>query len=236
MARHIKEDSIGRKSLLVLLKLVSFPGIVHQSLALFIAVFLASESVAATPKQFSPLISKVPPYQGGIRGMGGWGGAPSLAQQLGATSQDANRAAAERALQEGYQLYKQGTAETLRQAIAKWEEALPLYRATDDKKGEYLTLTNIGGVYSSLGEKQKALDYYNQSLPLTRQVGDKAGEAVTLNNIGAVYDSLGEKQKALDYYNQSLPLRRQVGDKAGEALCQPNSSFSVPVKLDWVKM
>ena len=71
-------------------------------------------------------------------------------------------------------------------------------------------------VYSALGEKRKALDYYEQALPLIRQVGDRAGEATTLNNIGGVYAALGDKRKALDYYEQALPLRRQVGDRGGE--------------------
>ncbi len=192
MAQNIKGDLIGRKSLLVLLKVVSLPGIVHRSLALFISLLLLSESVAATAGRM------------GVR----------IAQQPAATSQDATRAAAERAFQEGKQLYKQGTADSLRQAIAKYEEALSLYRSVGDKAREAVTLNNIGGVYSDLGQKQKALDYYNQSLPLRRAVGDKAGEARTLNNIGLVYDDLGQKQKALDYYNQSLPLFQAVGDKA----------------------
>ncbi|MEG4444159.1 CHAT domain-containing protein, partial [Microcoleus sp. AT9_B4] len=72
-------------------------------------------------------------------------------------------------------------------------------------------------VYSQLGEKQKALEYYSQSLPLRRAVGDRGGEAVTLSNIGTVYDDLGEKLKALEYYSQSLPLRRATGDRGGEA-------------------
>ncbi|MEG3837296.1 tetratricopeptide repeat protein, partial [Microcoleus sp. Z1_C3] len=75
--------------------------------------------------------------------------------------------------------------------------------------------TSIGSVYSELGEKQKALEYYSQSLPLRRAVGDRSGEASTLNNIGLVYSDLGEKQKALEYYSQSLPLRRAVGDRSG---------------------
>jgi tetratricopeptide (TPR) repeat protein len=53
-----------------------------------------------------------------------------------------------------------------------------------DRGGEATTLNNIGGVYSELGEKQKALEYYSQSLPLRRAVGDRSGEATTLNNIG----------------------------------------------------
>ncbi|MDF5739675.1 CHAT domain-containing protein, partial [Nostoc sp. S13] len=77
-------------------------------------------------------------------------------------------------------------------------------------------------VYSDLGEKQKALDFYNQALPLFRAVGDRTGEARTLNNIGRVYSDLGEKQKALDFYNQALPLRRAVGDRNGEAVTLGN--------------
>ncbi|MGI2907816.1 CHAT domain-containing protein [Tolypothrix sp. VBCCA 56010] len=140
----------------------------------------------------------------------------SAAQQPTATQQQETRAAAKRLLQDGFQLYKQGTAESKRQALAKYEEALKLYRVVDDKKGQAVTLLNIGLVYSNLGENQKALSYFNQSLPLWRAEDNKTGEALTLNNIGSVYSTLGEKQKALEYYNQSLPLRREVDDKAGE--------------------
>jgi tetratricopeptide (TPR) repeat protein len=55
-----------------------------------------------------------------------------------------------------------------------------------DRGGEAATLNNIGGVYSDLGEKQKALDYYNQALPISRAVGDPYGEATILDNIRAL--------------------------------------------------
>jgi CHAT domain-containing protein/Tfp pilus assembly protein PilF len=134
-----------------------------------------------------------------------------------AQSSTATRDNAERLFNEGMKLYQQGTADSLRQAIKKWEEALPLYRMVNDRRGEAITLNNIGLVYDDLGEKQKALDYYNQALPIRRAVGDRGGEATTLNNIGGVYDALGEKQKALDFYNQALPILRAVGDRGGEA-------------------
>jgi tetratricopeptide (TPR) repeat protein len=132
-------------------------------------------------------------------------------------SQQATSAAAERLFYEGRKLYRQGTAESLRQAIGKWEEALKLYRQINDKTWEAATFVSIGKVYSDLGEKQKALSYYDQALLLFRQVGEKNGEATTLNNIGLVFSDLGEKQKALTYYDQALPLYRQVGNKFGEA-------------------
>jgi tetratricopeptide (TPR) repeat protein len=87
---------------------------------------------------------------------------------------------------------------------------------------EALTQHSIGLVYSALGEKQKALDYYNQALLLRRVAGDRVGEAATLTNIGVVYDDLGEKQKALDSHNQALPLMRAVGNRAGEAVTLTN--------------
>ncbi|MBD2298420.1 CHAT domain-containing tetratricopeptide repeat protein [Nostoc sp. FACHB-190] len=138
-----------------------------------------------------------------------------IAQQP--TQPDATRAAAQQAFNEGFELFKQGTAESLQQALAKLQIALPLWQKLGDKSNEALTLIGIGKVYSDLGEKQQALSYYNQALPPYRAVGDRSGEARTLNNIGAVYDALGEKQQALSFYNQALPLIRAVGDRKGEA-------------------
>ncbi|MCO5212668.1 MAG: tetratricopeptide repeat protein [Caldilinea sp.] len=95
--------------------------------------------------------------------------------------------------------------------------ALAEARGAGDRNAEARKLNEYGFVYSALGDKRQALDFYEQALPLFRQVGDKRGEATTLNNIGTVYDDLGDKRQALDYYEQALPLRRQVGDKGGEA-------------------
>ncbi len=149
-----------------------------------------------------------------------------IGQLPATTKQDANRAAALRALQQGLELYKQGTADSLRQAIKKWEEALSLFQSAGDKKGEADALLGIGFSYERLGqnyfklrEMQKALEYYNQALPLRRAINDKRGEDRTLNNIGGVYSELREMQKALEYYNQALSLVRDraVNDKRGEA-------------------
>ena len=133
------------------------------------------------------------------------------------SSDRAIRKEAKRLTDEGFQLFKQGTAESLKQAVGKFEEALELWRKVGDKEGQAFTMLGIGRIYSDLGDKQHALKFYNQALPLSREVGDKSGEATTLNNIGAVYNSLGDKQQALKFFNQALPLSREVGDKSGEA-------------------
>ncbi|NEP72466.1 MAG: CHAT domain-containing protein [Okeania sp. SIO2G4] len=142
---------------------------------------------------------------------------PSIVNGAEVIAQTDKSAEAERLLRQGYELLKQGTAESKKQAIEISEKALQLYREAGNKTWEALTLLGIGRVYSDLGEKQKALDYFNQSLTLWQEVKDQTGEARTLTDIGGIYDDLGEKQTALNYYNQSLPLLQQVRDQTGEA-------------------
>ncbi|MTJ55894.1 tetratricopeptide repeat protein [Anabaena sp. UHCC 0253] len=140
-----------------------------------------------------------------------------IAQQQG-TQQEDIRAKAERLFQEGKQLYKQGTKESLLQAINKWEQALPLFRAVGDKHGEAIIFNYVGLFYDELEEKQKALKFFNQALSLFIAVGDKGREAATRNNIGRIHEFQRETQKALEYYHQALPLTRAVKDRRGEAI------------------
>ncbi|MBW4613612.1 MAG: tetratricopeptide repeat protein [Desmonostoc vinosum HA7617-LM4] len=170
------------------------PNITRCSLTLLLSVVLLSDSVGATLRY-----------------------TPSQIAQQPTTTQDATSTAAKRLFEEGLELYNQGTVESLRQAIEKWEEALKLWREVDNKAWEAGILFRIGKVYDDLGDKQKALSFYSQALPISRAVSDRRGEAIILNNIGLVYDSLGDKQKALSFFNQALPISRAVGNKRGEA-------------------
>ncbi|MGF2012826.1 CHAT domain-containing protein [Nostoc sp. DedVER01b] len=171
------------------------PNFTRYGLILSLSVVMLADAVGATPKS---------------RGL-------QIAQQPETTQQNTTRAAAERLSQEGMQLFQQETAESLRQAIAKYQEALKLWQQVDDKHWEAATLVGIGAVYDLLGENQEALKYYNQALPILRAVGNREGEAGILVCIGGVYNNLGENQEALKYYNQALPIHRAVGDKGGEA-------------------
>jgi CHAT domain-containing protein/Tfp pilus assembly protein PilF len=132
--------------------------------------------------------------------------------------QTAETRAADETYQKAKQLYEQGTAESLTQAIVLFQQALVVYRKVGDRTSQAFTVAHIGKIYSDLGQQQKALDYLNQALVLRREIGDKKGETITLNNIGHVYGQIGEFPKALEYFQQALSLRRQMGDKKGEAV------------------
>src|SRR5262249_39817337 len=142
-----------------------------------------------------------------------------------ATAHDQSRVRAEKAHSEGTLLARQDTAESLRRAIEKFEEALRLFKDADDRSGEAATLHSLGSIYKYLSENRKSLDYYSQALSLRRAAGDRRGEAETLDSTGMVYDSLGEKNKALDCFNQSLPLWRTLGDRSGEGATLNNLGF-----------
>lgn len=132
-----------------------------------------------------------------------------------AMGQDKIRITAERAFMEADLLRAQATAESLQNAVKKYEEAQALYHSVDDRRAEATALSNIGLSYYLLSEYRKALDYFVRSLPLFRAIGDRSDEADTLNNIGAVYNSLGDRKKAIEYYSEALPVQRAIGQQGG---------------------
>src|SRR5215475_15430179 len=91
---------------------------------------------------------------------------------------DNKRVAARIANEDGERLRKQGTAESLRKAIARYEEALSLWTAVGDGKGQTKALSSIVEVCYSLGEHRQALNYLNQSLLLQRSLKDQRGDDV----------------------------------------------------------
>jgi CHAT domain-containing protein/Tfp pilus assembly protein PilF len=135
-----------------------------------------------------------------------------------ATEADRTRVAAERSYLAGAQLQSQRTRESQRNAIERYGEALRLMREASDRRGEAMTLTNMGMVYYLLSEPQKALEPLNHAVTIWRAIGDRHLEAITLAIDGRVYFALGEPQKALDSYSLALPVMRAVGDQSGEAV------------------
>ena len=104
-----------------------------------------------------------------------------------AAQEDSKRAAARSFNSEAERLRKLGTAESLRKAIVKYEEALLLWRSAGDKSGEAETLTSAAQVYNSLGDKQRALAYFQRAIDLWKEAPDGKGQAIALSGVGAVY-------------------------------------------------
>jgi CHAT domain-containing protein/Tfp pilus assembly protein PilF len=130
---------------------------------------------------------------------------------------DQSRFAAEQIVRQAELLRAQGTVESFQRAILKYEEALVLSRAAQDRSSEATILNQIGELYDGMGEKQKAFDFFAKVLPIRRALNDRQGEARTHMRISEVYKEIGEMQKAFDSLDAALQLSRAASDLAGEA-------------------
>jgi tetratricopeptide (TPR) repeat protein len=139
-----------------------------------------------------------------------------------ATEDALQQTTAEQAFADGERLQKQATAESLRQAIVKYEQARSLMRAGGDVRGEAIVLNNIGLAYNSLGERQMALDFFQQALPLLQAIGDRREEANTLNNLGRTHIEMRDLPKALDVFHRARLLAQAIDDRVGEAASLAN--------------
>lgn len=134
-----------------------------------------------------------------------------------ATEKDRRRLPALRAQWEGTGLRLQDTAQSLRQAVEKFHEALAIFKDVGDRQAEANLLNTLGYVHSRLGEQNKSLASYQQAAELYHVLGDERSEAAILYSIGSTYLHLGEYRQALDAYHRSLLLAQQRGDREMEA-------------------
>jgi CHAT domain-containing protein/Tfp pilus assembly protein PilF len=139
--------------------------------------------------------------------------------------QDRARISAEQIVSEIPLLPALQSAESLRNALQRYEEALPLWQKAGDAYQEAMTLRAMGDIAITMSQKESALKYYEKALQLDRNCSDPIGEAETLSDIGVAYDSLGEGQRALDAYQQALTLEQRTGDQSSEAVTLNNLAY-----------
>lgn len=142
-----------------------------------------------------------------------------------ATAQDKAAVAGLRLFAEAIELERKSDAESIRKAIAKYQESLPLWHATGMVSWEANVLSMIGHDYMYLGEKQKAFDFAGQGLALVEKGGEgdeeeqlriKKVHAYAFDHLGQIHNHFGDKKKALEYFNQALPLHISTKDPTGE--------------------
>nr|WP_290221107.1 CHAT domain-containing tetratricopeptide repeat protein [Trichocoleus desertorum] len=166
----------------------------YRSLSLMGAAFLLTGSVPLG--RFNPLVASV-----------------VLAQ-----SEEAQARITEAAYlnQQGYDQFRQGQPQ---EALATFQKAIAVFKATGAKAGEAQSLNHIANVYHySLRQYPKALEFYQQALKLRQQIGDREGEWATLADMGVAYGEQGQYTKALEFYQKALGIIQQLGDRNSEKL------------------
>lgn len=105
----------------------------------------------------------------------------------------------------------------VKKALDAFKQALGLWTAAGDRRGEALARLNMGYMYYDFGDLKSATEQYDLSLSRWRALGDRRGEALCLTAKGGVHSFLGEQQTALGLHNEALDTFRSIGDRYGEA-------------------
>ncbi|MDP2046730.1 MAG: CHAT domain-containing tetratricopeptide repeat protein, partial [Deltaproteobacteria bacterium] len=120
---------------------------------------------------------------------------------------------------EGYQLANTGHYP---EATVKLEQGLEQARKSKNilleinsvnKRIISAFLSNLGWVYSAMGQYDRALEYYQQALAIDREI--KRGrrfEAGGLSALGGLYADLGQYDRALEYKQQALAINKEAKD------------------------
>ncbi|MCH7662713.1 MAG: tetratricopeptide repeat protein, partial [Chloroflexi bacterium] len=103
-----------------------------------------------------------------------------------------------------------------RQWIEWLKSGLAGARQLKDRAVEGIHLGNLGMVYSTLGETQKAIEFYEQALVIARDIGDRRNEGAWLGNLGIAHRYLVKTEKAIEFHEQALVISREIGDRRGE--------------------
>jgi Predicted N-acetylglucosaminyl transferase len=95
------------------------------------------------------------------------------------------------------------------EAIKDYLQALAIDEADKNSSGVAENKVKLASIYQSLGDYNKAIQYYKEALEFS--------PIEALTGLGNTYLALGDTAKAIELHQQSLEKARQQEDKEGEA-------------------
>ncbi len=133
------------------------------------------------------------------------------------TAADQQRVQAAAARAAALQLSEQKEEAPRRQAIAKFEESIKLWRALDEQAEAATTLDFLSLLYTDLNERAQALDTLNQSLALWRALPERRHEqAEAFYGLAVTHNTAGNRAQALENFQQAITLYRALQDRPHE--------------------
>ena len=103
----------------------------------------------------------------------------------------------------GWIFYDEGDAV---EAERYWQRCLTLNQSHGEKQGETRAISNLGSLYGTIAQFEKALECAEQSRAIARQIGYESGELNVLQLLGFVWSAVGEYKKALECYKAAIKL------------------------------
>ena len=108
------------------------------------------------------------------------------------------------------------------EALARYGEALTLYRAVGDRLGEANVLLALGDIYRARKEYDSAWQSYAEVHTLYTMIGDRYSLARVLYRMGDWHAEQQQAQPAAELYRQAIDLWRSIGvDELVESILLP---------------
>ena len=98
-----------------------------------------------------------------------------------------------------------------------YNEALSIYRARGDLRGETAILNNLGALEQDAGNQAASRALLEQALARYRELGDDRGAAKALNNLANAAADEGAYGEALARYGEALHLLELMGNSRGQS-------------------
>jgi CHAT domain-containing protein/predicted negative regulator of RcsB-dependent stress response len=134
-----------------------------------------------------------------------------------ATNEDKIRVSASQALIQAYRQSFRSSPAPENQSAEKYEEAISLFRAVGDPRGEAQAFQVLSLRSFVARDYQATVNYLKQARPLWQRLGESEMEARALESMANSLGRLGQTQEALNSVDEALRLRRALGDRSGEA-------------------
>ncbi len=119
------------------------------------------------------------------------------------------------------------------QAVARYEEALALFRALGDRQGAAGTLSNRGDVARLQGDYDRALALYEEALALYREIGATRWVGFSLNALGVLAIDQGDVDRAASRYEEALTVFRALGHRPQTADVLTNLGVVAQARRDY---
>ena len=130
------------------------------------------------------------------------------------------------------------------EARAFYEESLVLAQNVDDGWLLSAALNNLGGLYLSDGEYERAIELFEESLAIGEARGDLDRRARALTHLGHATRALGDLPAAREYFRNGLIAAEEIGlvvigleAMGGIASCQADADDAVSAArlFGWVQ-
>ena len=92
-----------------------------------------------------------------------------------------------------------------------------MHKEIRDKYGEARCNSNLGNVYKSVGDYEKASDYWDKSLTMGKEIGARCTVALSYLKLGDKFLRFGKYSKANECNQKALVIFREIGDRVGVA-------------------